>query len=80
MTTLEFTAAELVHEPQARSLVTGKSIMVFNIKISEKTTHLNTGNKFDYENESYEIMTREPVQAPVSYLKFNCVRKVRKIV
>lgn len=80
MTTLEFTADELVNKPESRSLVTGKSITVFNMKISDKTAHLNTSNKFDYENESYEIMTREPVQAPVSYLKFNCVRKVEKTV
>ena len=76
MNTLEFTEDELIREPQARSLVTGKSIMVFNVRVSEKTTNLNTGNKFAYQNESYEIMTREPVQAPISYLKFNCVRKI----
>lgn len=80
MAILEFTAAELVHAPEARSLVTGKSIMVFNVKISEKTAHLNTSDKFDYNDESFEIMTREPVQAPVSYIKFNCVRRVAKVV
>ncbi len=75
MINLEFTADELIQAPQARSLVTGKSIMVFNVKMSDKTAHLNTGNKFDYQNESYEIMTRESIHAPVIYLKFNCVRK-----
>lgn len=76
MNTLEFTADELIREPQSRFLVTGKKITVFNVIASEKTARLNTGNKFDYANESYEIMTREPVQSPVGYLKFNCVRKI----
>lgn len=80
MAILEFTADELIHEPEARFLVTGKSIMVFNMKISDKTAHLNTSDKFDYNDESFEIMTREPVQAPVSYLKFNCVRRAAKVV
>ncbi len=64
---------ELMREPLARQLVTGKSIMVFSIKESEKTHHLNTGNRIDYQDHLYEIMTREAVQSPISYTKFNCV-------
>jgi hypothetical protein len=65
---------ELIREPLARQLVTGKNIMVFNIRESEKTHHLNTGNRIDYQNQLYEIMTREAVQSPISYTKFNCIR------
>ena len=50
---------ELVRPPLARQLVTGKNIVVFDIISSEKTQHLNTGKKFNYENEFYEVMNRE---------------------
>ena len=73
--TLEITENELIGKPEARNLATGKSIMAFNIKISDKTVNLNTGHKFAYQNESYEIMNRQPVQSKVNYFKFNCVRK-----
>jgi hypothetical protein len=75
MFTLEFTRNELVGEPQPRKLVTGKSVFVFNIKTSPKTDDLNSGSKFSYQDELYEIMNREPVDSPQSYIKFNCVRK-----
>lgn len=69
---LEINRDELIGEPVSRNLILGKSITVFNIKSSQKTNDLNTGKKFEYQNESFEI--REQVQAPVSYTKFNCVR------
>lgn len=75
---LEITKDELIREPEARNLNLGRSIMVFDLKITDKTTNLNTGNKFSYQNELYEIMNREPVQAPESFLKFNCIHKVDK--
>lgn len=75
MTVLEFSRNELNAEPEERKLVTGKKIVVFNIKLSDKTTNLNTGKKFDYQNDSYEIMNREPVDSPAPYVKFNCVRR-----
>ncbi len=75
---LEITRDELVGEPVSRNLITGKSITVFNIKSSQKTNDLNTGRKFNYEDESFEIMNREQVQAPISYTKFNCVRYLSK--
>lgn len=75
---LEITKDELIREPEARNLNLGRSIMVFDLKITDKTTNLNTGNKFTYQNELYEIMNREPVQAPESFLKFNCIRKENK--
>ena len=75
MFTLEFTRNELVGDPVPRKLVTGKSVVVFNIKTSPKTDDLNSGSKFSYQNELYEIMNREPVDSPQSYIKFNCVRK-----
>ncbi len=78
MNILELTKDELIGEPEARTLVMNKSIMSFNVKITEKTANLNTGNKFDYDNISYEIMNRESVEAPVSYIKLNCIRKVAK--
>jgi hypothetical protein len=74
--TLEFTREELVGEPETRNLVNGKSIIVFNIKMSEKINNLNTSNKFVYQNELYEIMNRESVDSPNSYVKFNCVPKI----
>jgi hypothetical protein len=75
---LEITRDELVGEPVSRVLILGKSITVFNIKNSRKTNDLNTGKKIEYQNESFEIMNRELVQAPVSYTKFNCVRYIIK--
>ena len=54
----------------------GRSIVAFNIKLSDKTNNLNTGNKFNYENVSYEIMNKETIDSPANYVKFNCVRKV----
>ena len=75
---LEITKDELIREPEARNLNLGRSIMVFDLRITGKTTNLNTGNKFSYQNELYEIMNREPVQAPESFLKFNCIHKGEK--
>jgi len=75
MNTLELTREELVSEPEERKLATGKSILSFNVKISDKIADLNTGHKFDYQNELYEIMNRESVNSLVSYIKFNCIRK-----
>ena len=76
MNTLELTREELVGEPEQRNLATGKSILSFNVKLSDKIINLNTGNKFAYQNESYEIMNKETVNSPVSYIKFNCIHKV----
>ena len=72
MERLKFTEDELVNKPESRSLVLGRVITAFNVKITEKTVNLNTGVKFEYENELYEIMNREPVQSTNDYLKFNC--------
>lgn len=74
MERLKFTEEELVNKPESRSLVTGKIITAFNVKITEKTVNLNTGVKFEYEDELFEIMNREPVQSTTNYLKFNCAR------
>jgi hypothetical protein len=73
---LEFSRNELVSEPEERILNFNRSIVVFNINPSDKIGSLNTGNKFNYQNETYEVMNREPVDEPVNYVKFNCVRKV----
>lgn len=73
---LEFNRNDLTTDPQERNLNMGKSIVVFNIKLSDKTTNLNTGNKFNYQNESYEIMNKEAIDSPENYVKFNCIRKV----
>ncbi|HEX8368534.1 MAG TPA: hypothetical protein VF604_08330 [Pyrinomonadaceae bacterium] len=75
MNTLELTREELIGEPEERKLATGKSILSFNVKLSDKIVNLNTGNKFDYQNELYEIMNKESVNSPVSYIKFNCIHK-----
>jgi hypothetical protein len=72
MEKLKFTDDELVNKPESRSLVTGKIITSFNVKITEKTINLNTGVKFEYGDELFEIMNREPVQSTTDYLKFNC--------
>ena len=72
MERLKFTDAELVNKPETRSLVTGKIITAFNVKITEKTVNLNTGVKFEYNDELFEIMNRESVQSTTDYLKFNC--------
>jgi hypothetical protein len=64
---------DLVGEPEKRLLVTGKRITSFNLKISDKTVNLNTGQKLRYEDKIYEIMNREYVNSKVDYLKFNCV-------
>lgn len=76
ITPLEITEAELIGAPEKRDLVNGKSITAFNLRISDKTVNLNTGQKLNFENELYEIMNREPVQSTEDYLKFNCIRKV----
>ena len=55
----------------------GKSIVVFNLMKSDKITVLNTGDKFNYEYETYEVMNRELVDSPKNYVKFNCLRKVK---
>lgn len=73
---LEFSRHELTSEPEERHLNFNKTIVVFNINLSEKVSNLNTGNKFNYQNETFEIMNREPVNEPINYVKFNCIRKV----
>jgi hypothetical protein len=67
MERLKFTDAELVNKPETRSLVTGKIITAFNVKITEKTVNLNTGVKFEYNDELFEIMNREAVQSTTDY-------------
>lgn len=73
---LEFSRNELVSEPEERHLNFNRSIVVFNINTSDKIDSLNTGKKFNYQNETYEVMNREPVDRGIRYVKFNCVRKV----
>jgi hypothetical protein len=73
---LEFSRHELTSEPEERHLNFNRTIVVFNINLSEKVSNLNTGNKFSYQNETFEVMNREPVNEPINYVKFNCVRKV----
>lgn len=74
---LELTREELIGEPQPRTLATGKSILSFNVKLSDKIANLNTGSKFGYRNELYEIMNREPVDSSqLRYIKFNCIHKI----
>ena len=73
---LEFSRNELFSEPEERNLNFNRSIVVFNINASDKSGSLNTGNKFNYQNETYEVMNRELVDAGIKYVKFNCVRKV----
>jgi hypothetical protein len=72
---LEFTRNELVSEPEERNLNFNKSIVVFNIYKCDKINSLNTGNKFIYQDKTYEVMNREPVDSPKNYVKFNCIRK-----
>ncbi len=71
---LELNRNELTSEPQERQLNMSKTIVVFNIKISDKTEHLNTGIKFIYNVDTYEIMNREQIDSPENYVKFNCLR------
>ncbi len=73
---LEFSRNELVSDPEERNLNFNRSIVVFNINPSDKIGSLNTGNKFNYQNETYEVMNREPIDEPINYVKFNCIRKV----
>lgn len=72
---LEFSRNELVSEPEERSLNIHRSIVVFNINTSDKISDLTTGKKFNYQNETYEVMNREPVDMGIRYVKFNCIRK-----
>ena len=74
---LEFSRNELFSEPEERHLNINKSIVVFNLKKAEEIVGLNTGDKFNYENETYEVMNRESVDSPKNYVKFNCLRKVK---
>lgn len=73
---LEFGRHELTSEPEERHLNFNRTIVVFNINLSEKVSNLNTGNKFNYQNEIFEVMNRETVNEPINYIKFNCVRKI----
>jgi hypothetical protein len=75
ITPLEITKNDLVGEPEKRQLVIGKRVTVFNLKISDRTENLNTGQKLLYDDKTYEIMNREYVNSTVDYLKFNCIFK-----
>jgi hypothetical protein len=77
---LEFSRNELFSEPVERSLNFNRSIVVFNINTSDKIDSLNTGEKFNYQSETYEVMNREPVDQGIKYVKFNCIRKVEDIL
>jgi hypothetical protein len=74
MDKLTFTDDELINPPESRSLVTGKIITAFNVRITKKMVDLNTGVKFEYKDELFEIMNREHVNSVSDYLKFNCAR------
>lgn len=77
MNVIEITSDELISEPEERKLLTNKSITSFNIKMSQRTINLNTGNKFDYNGIHFEIMNREHVHSVPDYIKFNCTRKIK---
>ncbi len=77
---LEFSRNELFSEPEERHLNINKSIVVFNINTSDKISTLNSGGKFNYQNEIYEVMNRELVDAGIKYIKFNCIRKVEDYI
>jgi hypothetical protein len=72
MDRLTFTDDELISPPESRSLVTGKVITAFNVRINKKTSELNTGVKFEYHDELFEIMYREHVNSVNDYFKLNC--------
>ncbi|HRH44355.1 MAG TPA: hypothetical protein PKY82_22160 [Pyrinomonadaceae bacterium] len=75
MEKIEFNIDDLIREPELRTLATGKSIVAFSVKRSDKTKLLNTGDRFNYNQSSYEIMNREQVRSKVDYFKFNCIRQ-----
>lgn len=72
---LEFQAADMIALPIERKLNMNRIIVVFNIRKSDKTILLNTGQMFTFENEIYEVMNRETIDSPDNYVKFNCLRK-----
>lgn len=76
---LEFQPTDLTTPPTERNLNINRSIVVFNIRTSDKTIGLNTGNTFTYENHTYEIMNRENIDSPDNYVKFNCLRRVADV-
>jgi hypothetical protein len=79
MKNTEFTAEDLVGEPESRTLATGKEILSFKVKKSEKTNSLNTGDKFYYRKQLFEIMNRERYQTKDEFLKFNCFVRQEKL-
>jgi hypothetical protein len=74
--TLEFQPSDLTAPPTERKLNINRSIIVINIRKSDKTAYLNTGNSFTFENQVYEVMNREEIDSPDNYVKFNCLHKV----
>lgn len=70
---LEFSRNDLASEPEKKNLNINKSIVVFNINTSDKIETLNTGNRFNYQDDIYEVMNREPVDQGIRYIKFNCI-------
>jgi hypothetical protein len=73
----EILEEDLVGVPAHQTLATGKSVLVFNLKINSKTSALKTGNDFEYAGEIYEVMNTNRVQATTDYLKLNSIKKNR---
>jgi hypothetical protein len=63
--------------PIPHTLATGKSVIIFNLKINSKTSALKTGNDFEYAGEIYQVMNTYREQAETDYLKLNSVKKNR---
>jgi hypothetical protein len=66
---------ELVSAPTPHSLATGKNVVVFNLKISDKLLQLQPGDIVGFQNEFYEVMNHFMVQSRTNYLKFYFVPK-----
>ena len=67
---------DLVAAPAPHTLATGKSVIVFNLKINPETSALKTGQEFEYAGEIYEVMNIHGVQSATDYLKLNTVKKM----
>lgn len=71
----EILESDLISEPAPHILATGKNVMIFNLKMTNKSIGLKTGKSFSFEQEIYEVMNVTTVQSKNDYLKLNCVRQ-----
>lgn len=63
---------DIIIGPSERKIAMNITMVFFRVKPSSKTAELDTGKKFRFNNQTYQIMNREKMHDENDYLNINC--------